>query len=96
MIYISILFYNHFIQKKNRFPKTMKLIGMMILVYSLVILDLGYFRKSYRMAWSDSASRMFSHISPIIGFYICKYIIYHFPYKNLIKKKAAKSFIQSE
>jgi hypothetical protein len=67
----------------------MKIIGMMILAYVLIILDLGYFRRndSVSIWWADSGSRMFSHISPIIGFYICKSMYDYFPLTNLFNKR---------
>ena len=88
ILFIFIIIYMKYRRKKSSFSPTMKIIGMMILAYVLIILDLGYFRRSDSVSvwWADSGSRMFSHISPIIGFCICKSMYDYFPLSNLFKK----------
>lgn len=86
-IYLSITMLENYFQNKNGFLKTKKLMVMMILVFFLIILDLGFFRKIYFIGWMDSASRMISHISPIAGFYTCKSILNFVPWKKILKKQ---------
>jgi hypothetical protein len=87
MIIFSLIIINNIIKKIIRFSKAMKFIGMMILVYLLLILDVGFIRRAYYGYWPDSASRMFSHISPITGFYMCVFIIENVPRMNIFQKQ---------
>lgn len=87
IILIFIIIYKKYWQKKKVFSRTMGVIGMMLWSYIFIILDLGYFRDKYGIAWMDSANRMFSHISPIIGFYICKALYDYFPLTNLFTRE---------
>jgi hypothetical protein len=41
-----------------------------ILAFFVILIDLGGFRGSYRLGWSDSANRMLMHITPLIVFYL--------------------------
>ena len=88
VIFTLIVFCKKFLQKKDSFSQATKIVGMMVLAYLLIILDVGFFRSSYGATrWWDSGGRMLSHISPIIGFYICKSMYDYFPLASLFTKE---------
>jgi hypothetical protein len=41
-----------------------------ILSFFIILIDLGGFRSSFRLGWSDSANRMLVHIVPLLVFYL--------------------------
>ena len=69
-----------------------------ILSFFIILIDLGGFRSSFRLGWSDSANRMLVHIVPLLVFYLTMKYAYAWQttqeqIKAIIKKKSYFAYL---